>query len=103
VKKPTTQHIGTLKKKTWDGSIPGGSRRPLDAGYDSAFTLSTRFAAPNQGFQAATAPTLLEPDFLTGTNVFSHFPPVVYQGLVQLAVGTEPQGNAFPLPVRPDH
>jgi hypothetical protein len=47
MKKPTTQHIGMLNKKPGDDFIPGGSRRPLDAEYESAITLSTRFAAPN--------------------------------------------------------
>src|SRR5438876_10616149 len=61
--------------------------------------LSTRFAALNQRLQAGIAPTLLEPDLLTGTNVISLFPPVVFQWLEPLAVGAEPQGNALPLAV----
>src|SRR5256885_5755872 len=62
--------------------------------------LSTHFNALNQRLQAAIAPTLLEPDLLTGTNVISLFPPVVLQGLELITVGAEPQRNALPLAVR---
>jgi Phage integrase family len=62
--------------------------------------LSTHFNARNQRLQAAIAPTLLEPDLLTGTNVISLFPPVVLQGLELITVGAEPQRDALPLAVR---
>ena len=43
--------------------------------------------ALNRRLQAAIAPTLLEPDLLAGTNILSHVPSVVLQGLVFIAVG----------------
>src|SRR5438105_14747120 len=61
--------------------------------------LSTHFNALNQRLHAAIAPTLLEPDLLTGTNVISLFPPVVLQGLELIIVRAEPQRNALPLAV----
>src|SRR5205814_10603102 len=62
--------------------------------------LSTHFNALNQRLQAAIAPTLLEPDLLTGTNVNSLFPPVALQGLELITVVAEPQRNALPLNAR---
>ena len=54
----------------------------------------------NLRFQTAIAPTLLEPDLLARTNILSHSPPVVFQGLELIAVGAEPQRDALPLAVR---
>ena len=50
--------------------------------------------------QAGIAPTLLEPNLLARTNILSHVPPVLLQGLKLIAVGTEPQRNTLPLAVR---
>ena len=54
----------------------------------------------NLRFQTAIAPTLLEPDLLARTNILSHSPPVVFQGLELIAVGALPQRDALPLAVR---
>jgi hypothetical protein len=62
--------------------------------------LRLKFGTLYLGIQAGTAPTLLEPNFLAGTNILSHIPPVVLQGFKLIAVGTEPQRNTLPLAVR---
>ena len=56
-------------------------------------------AVLNFRFQTAIAPTLLEPDLLARTNILSHPPPVIFQGLELIAVGAEPQRDALPLAV----
>ena len=62
--------------------------------------LRLEFGAIYLRIQAEIAPTLLEPNFLARTNILSHVPPVVLQGLKLIAVGTEPQRNTLPLAVR---
>ena len=62
--------------------------------------LRSKFGALYLRIQAGIAPTLLEPNFLARTNVFSHIPPVVLQRLELIAVGTEPKRNTVPLAVR---
>jgi hypothetical protein len=62
--------------------------------------LRLKFGALYLRIQAGIAPTLLEPDLLARTNILSHSPPVVLQGLKLIAVGTEPQRDALPLAVR---
>jgi len=65
-----------------------------------AKAVSTHLVLLNQRLQAAIAPTLLEPDLLAGTNIISLFPPIVFQGLETITVGTEPQRNPLPLAIR---
>ena len=62
--------------------------------------LRSKFGAFYLRIQAGIAPTLLKPNFLARTNILSHIPPVVLQGLKLIAVGTEPQRNTLPLAVR---
>ena len=62
--------------------------------------LSLKFGALYLRIQAEITPTLFEPNFLARTNILSHVPPVVLQGLKLIAVGTEPQRNTLPLAVR---
>ena len=54
----------------------------------------------NQRLQAGIAITLLEPDPLARNNILSFFPRIFLQGLVVIAVGTEPQRNPIPLAIR---
>ncbi len=62
--------------------------------------LGSKSGALYLRIQAGITPTLLEPNFLARTNILSHVPPVVLQGLKIIAVGTEPQWNTLPLAVR---
>jgi hypothetical protein len=62
--------------------------------------LRLKFGALYLRVQAEIAPTLLEPNFLARTNILSHVPPVVLQGLKLVAVGTKPQRNTLPFAVR---
>ena len=54
----------------------------------------------NQCLQAALAPSFLEPDFLAGTNITAHFPPILLQRLQLITVGAKPQRNPLPLTIR---
>jgi hypothetical protein len=62
--------------------------------------LRLEFGALYLRIQAEIAPTLLEPNLLARTNILSHVPPVVLQGLKLIAVGAEPQRNTLTLAVR---
>ena len=63
-------------------------------------TLRLKFGALYLRIQAGIAPTLLEPNFLARTNILSHVPPVVFQGLELIAVRAEPERDTLPLAIR---